>query len=541
MKKAIILMLVLSMLAGLVACGGTEAPAAAPQEAAPQEAAPQEAVPQKAVPQEAPEKSAPSKTLNIAIGENILTVDPHIANNVSSFQSRNMCFDPLIESDHMGNFSPCLATDWEVSEDGCEITFKLREGVKFHNGQDFTSADVVCTFQRLLDDETLALRTVYWTLLESVEAVDDYTVKIRTTEPYVSVFISLSNTAIIPHELFEEKGGEMFNEQQLVGTGPWIFDEWIDGQYIHVTKNPDYWNKAEYDSYYEDVYVRVVLEPATAVAGQLSGDLQAYVPSGGISADVMPLYEGYEEQIQIEELNTLTTQYIGLSCKDDSPFADKNVRLAFIHALDRESIAQYIFGGGEVADCFMVQGTLGWSEDIVHYDYDPELAQKYLADSSYDGREITLSSNAATLKSQESLLAMSEMLNAVGFKTKVEIVESAVLNEMRATGEYDAFMVSTMPECGDPWKYLNIRILNDTHHSFYVNEELNSLIEQQNAEMDNAARKEILEKALAMWSQEVVHVPTVRTASTYTHDYGVTGLGLYLDGLYNFKFVDYEG
>ena len=74
--------------------------------------------------------SSPSKTLSIALSENLVTLDPHHANNAPGYQPRNMCFDPLVESDHEGNYSPCLAESWDFSEDGTQITFHLRDGVK---------------------------------------------------------------------------------------------------------------------------------------------------------------------------------------------------------------------------------------------------------------------------------------------------------------------------------------------------------------------------------------------------------------------------
>ena len=482
----------------------------------------------------------PSKTLTIAFSENVLTLDPHRANNMTSYQVRNVVFDTLVESDHVGNFTPRLATEWSNSEDGKAVTFKLREGVSFHNGEPFTSADVVATFQRLIDDKTLPVSSTYWGLLESVEAVDDYTVILHMAQPYAGINISLINTCILPDEAWKELGEKLFTNGYMYGTGPWKFDEWADGQYFHVIKNENYWGKDKYDSYYDDIYARTVLEGSSAVAGHLSGDIQAYIASGGISADLLPLYDG-AKGIDLRKIQCGSTDYIGFQCGEGAVFADRNVRLAFAHAIDRQSIVDYILGMGSVARSCMIEGRMGYTDDIPYWQYDPELAKSILADSTYDGREITLSSNTGTLKSQEILLSMSEMLNAVGFKTKVEVVESATLLEMRTTGNYDCFMVSTMQECNDPIKFINTYVKNDIHTHDYVDDDLWALINESNSTLDPAARTKLLEKILVDWANTLVHYQLFQLDSTYAIDQGIKGLNLYNDGFFDFTYVTYEG
>ncbi len=482
---------------------------------------------------------APSKTLSVALSENLTTLDPHDANNAPSYQPRNMCFDSLVESDHEGNYTPCLAETWEYSDDGTEVTFYLRKGVKWHDATDFTSADVVCTFQRLIDDPNLNVASIYWPQLKGVEAIDDYTVKIILTEPYAPIMNSLSVTAIIQAASWKAEGVEAFNKQQFVGTGPWVFDEWVDGQYVHFTKNNDYWG--DFDSYYDDVYLRIVLEPSTAIAGHMNGDVQAYVASSGIASDDLQLYNGSDDKIEMVKINTGTVQYFGLQCGEDSIFSDKNARLAFTYAIDRQSIADYIFGGeASVPDSFAVESVIGYTKDTVHYDYDPEKAKEYLAKTNYNGEKIVLTSNTGTKKSKETLLAVAEMLGEAGFNIGVDVVESAALNDMRATGNYDVFLIATMQENGEPYKYFNMRVLNDAHHSDFADEELNEWIRQSNSEMDADARRKLLEKCVVRWSEDLVHVPLVRLASTYAIDYGVKGIELYQDGLFNFKYVTHE-
>lgn len=534
MKRILSIALVLAMLAALMAgCasntsggGTTEAPGSNSGSTT-------------AAPSDNAGTSGDSKTLSIALSENLVTLDPLDANNAPGYQPRNMCFDMLVESDHTGNYTPCLAESWEFSEDGKEITFYLRKDVKWHDGTDFTSADVVCTFQRLLDEPELNIASIYWSLLTGVEATDDYTVKLILSDAYAPVMNSLSVTAIIQKAQWEAKGVSAFNNQDFVGTGPWVFDEWIDGQYVHVTKNENYWG--DFDSYYDEVYLRFVLEASTAIAAHKNGDVQAYIASSGIAADNLSLYDGTDSTIDLVNINTGTVQYFGFQCSEDSVFNDKNVRLAFAHAVDRQSIADYIFGGkASTTASFAVESVIGHSEDAVYYEYDPELAKQYLENSTYNNEPVVLVSNTGTSKAQESLLAVSDMLNSIGFNSSVEIVETATLTDLRATGDYDVFLVATMQENGEPYKYFNMRVLNDAHHSFFVDEELNSWIIASNSEMDADARRALLEQCVVRWSEDLVHLPLVRLTSTYAVTKGVTGIALYQDGLFNFKYVTHE-
>ena len=482
---------------------------------------------------------AASKTLSIALSENMVTLDPLDANNAPGYQPRNMCFDMLVESDHEGNYSPSLAESWDFAEDGTEITFHLRTDVKWHDGTDFTADDVACTFQRLLDEPELNIASIYWGLLTGVETIDSHTVKITLSDAYAPVMNSLSVTAIIQKAQWEAEGVSAFNNQNFVGTGPWIFDEWIDGQYVHVTKNPSYWG--DFDSYYDDVYLRFVLEASTAIAAHKNGDVQAYIASSGIAADNLSLYDGTSDSIDLVNINTGTVQYFGFQCGEGSVFHDKDVRLAFAHAIDKQSIADYIFGGAaSTTASFAVESVIGYSKDAVYYDYDPDLAKEYLDNSSYNGEPVVLISNTGTSKSQESLLAVSDMLNAVGFNSSVEIVESATLTDLRATGDYDVFVVATMQENGEPYKYFNMRVRTDAHHSYFVDEELNQWILESNSEMDPDVRRALLEKCVVRWSEDLAHLPLVRMASTYAVSKGVKGIDLYQDGLFNFKYVTHE-
>lgn len=483
--------------------------------------------------------STKKKVFTVALSENPNNIDPHDQDNLPVDSMLKSVFDTLVVSDQKGNYSPSLAESWESSEDGLTWTFKLRKGVKFHNGEDFTSASVVATMQRLIDHPELVCANTYWPTLKEVKAVDDYTAQIILSDKVGAFLLAVSSTPIIPAKAWEEMGTKLFTEQKMYGTGPWKFVEWVDGEYIHLEKNEDFWG--DFDSYYDEVYMRHILETSTAISAHLAGEVQAYIASDGIPSNMLSRYEGTEDKIDIIKYTSGNYYYMGFQCKEGHPFSDVNTRKAFDHAINRQLIIDQILGAGSVPNGVIPSTAFGYNTDLEPYEYNPEKAKEYLAKSSYKGEPIVLSSNTGTLKSQDILVVISEMLNEVGFNTSVQVVEAATLRDMRATGEYDVFMVTLWYSGGDPYSYLNYRVLNDGHHSNYKNQELLDLVVKSNAEVDQDKRSQYIQEISKFMREEAgPHISLVQVELTQAIDKGVTGVNLYDNGFFDFRYVSYN-
>lgn len=532
MKKFVSLLLVCVMLATLFAGCGSANDTANTQ-----------------VPQENSNSANPGtdesakKVVSIAISENLFDLDPLNSNSLPARINAFNVYEPMLEFDHKGTsgeFTYCLATDYSVDDTGCVWTFTLREGVKFHNGEDFNSADVVCTFERLINDRSLSCASQFWPYLEAVEAVDDYTVKITTSQPYASTLISVCYTPIIPSEAYAELGNELFLAGAMYGTGPWVFDEWVDGAYTHYTKNTEYWNKANYDPYYEEMYVRYILESSSAIAAHLSGEVDAYVPSNGIDTGLLSQYSGRDD-IVLTKIDTGTFNYFGFNCANGA-FADSNCRMAFEYALDRDLICKTIYGGAaKVPNSVVLDCVPGYDDTLAPYTYDPELAKEYLAKSSYDGHEIVLYSSSGLNLSEETMLAVSEMLNAVGFNTSVSIVEGATFTALRKSGEYEVFLINDMTVGGDLSKYLAQKITGDAHKHGLQDEHLMEIATRILTTIDKDARAAALTE-YANYTRQIAapHSILAQFSCTYAIDNDVTGIDLWTDGTFGFKYVDHK-
>jgi ABC-type transport system substrate-binding protein len=479
-------------------------------------------------------ESVAKKVVNVALSENLLVLDPHNQSNIVGQVVCDMCFDALVRSDHGGNYTPALATEWVTSTDGLTWSFKLRQGVKFHDGEAFNADDVVTTFQRLIDNRgSLMIASTSWPLLESVTKTGEYSVDIKMKEPYGAMLLGLESTYIIPNEAFARHGEKLFTDQIETGTGAWVFKEWVDGQFVRYEKNKDYWEGN--NSQYDEVYLRFIMEPSTAIAGQLAGDIDAYIPSGGIVSDLISLYDGHGD-IELIRFDSGSQMYMGFQCGPNSVFSDPNVRKAFSAAIDRQAIIDNILGGGALTSGPIPQGAQGFDPTTPVYEYDAVAARSLLASSSYNGQPIKLSSNVATKKAEEQLLAVSGMINSIGFNSTIEVVESATLMDMRTTGKYDVFLVFVVHQGGDPYTFLNFRILNDAHHSNYRNETLNQMIRASNAELDQAKRSKLLSEVNAVVRNEYAPmIMLARTELIYAINKGITGIDYYGDGYYFFR------
>lgn len=488
-----------------------------------------------------PAAGEPEKRLTIGWDSVTDRLDPIYISDQEGFTYAYMVYDCLVESDHKGGYEPALAEDWSVADDGMTWTFNLRKDVKFQNGQDFTSADVVCSYQRVLDDQTCNTYIDHWAMLDSVSAVDDYTVEIKTTEPFSMFLASVGWTWIIPHEAYEQYGADLFTEHREIqcGTGPWMLAEYNEGQNWVLAKNPNCWKTN--DSYYDEVEMRALNEVATSVSAHLSGDIQVNL---NMNDEMLSMYNGSEDRIDVQVEDEATIfYYCQYNCAAGEPFSDPNLRLAFDYAINREAIGNGFYNGrnGGVPNGIWCASTYGYDESYPAYEYDPEKAKEYVAASNYDGREIVLNVKTSEQYAQEIGLAIAEDLQAVGINCSVEPIEPATMNTIRAEGTYDIFMVTQIHADGDAFSHLSKRILLDAHHSGYVNEELNALIEQSNKELDEDKRIEELHEINKIMREDPASQSNIVSYHDYSaHDKGIINLPIYPDNVHYFRYVTYD-
>ncbi len=387
-------------------------------------------------------------------------------------------FDRLvdIEVDDNGNSKivPSLAESWDISDDGLEYTFHLREGVKFHNGNDFTAEDVAYTFHRLLTVDG-AVNTEFidqvkgaeelmngeTDTLEGVEVVDDHTVKITLKEPFAGFLASISSpgVSIYDSEATEAAGDQFGMDPALtVGTGPFMFSSWSFNNQLVLTCNEDYWKGA---SALPGVVIKIIPDTETQSMMFESGELD--ILDLDYAADSVDRFtETYPDQIVQGPRVGIT--YFTMNFNKE-PFSDVKVRKAVQMAIDRQAILDALYGGrGQIEQGIFPHGLIGFNADQEEIKYDPEGAKALLAEAGYaDGFDMEIAADSSASDTiTMALEIVSSQLAEVGINAEIKNYDQSTWLETRKSGELGSFMSTWTADYNDPDNFI---------YTFFGNEE----------------------------------------------------------------------
>jgi peptide/nickel transport system substrate-binding protein len=309
---------------------------------------------------------------------------------------------------------PGLATEWEANEDGTVWTFKIREGVTFHDGEPLNAEAVCFNFDRWYNFEGPLQSpgaTYYWqvvfggfatynpdsgapedSLYESCEATDDTTAVLTLTKPSATFIPALSQQAFSiasPKALQEFKADEgtvdedgvfspsgTFGTEHPIGTGPFKFDSWVRNDRLTLSRYDDYWGeKAKLDT----LIVRPIADNAARLQALQTGEIQGY---DLVEPQDIATIEG-DSTLQIIDRPAFNVAYVGFNIAK-KPTDDLEVRKAIAYGLDRQSVVDNFYSGrAVVATQFMPPEVVGYADDVPTYEYDPEMAKKILTDAGY--------------------------------------------------------------------------------------------------------------------------------------------------------------
>jgi peptide/nickel transport system substrate-binding protein/glutathione transport system substrate-binding protein len=486
-----------------------------------------------------------SKIANIGDNAEALNTDPIGSRNATDGKYMAMHYEALIYSERSGrDFDPMLATSWEYNTDATEWTFHLREGVTFHNGQPFDADDAVCSFQYMLDNkDTSSIYLGNLTSLVSVEKVDQYTIKLYCSTPTPLMLNSLLGIYMIPHGVFEELGPEeAFRWQNICGTGPWIMHDWIPGQYTSWVKNENYWNKAKYDSYFEEVRLAHLSEPSSVVAAHIAGDLDAYTPSAGMNPDLIPLYDSVKDRVELVSVVTNSNNLLSMQCGEKSQISDINLRKAVNHAIDRELMVRTLHNGiGAPSNSYYHPMTPGYDPTLTDYRYDPDLAKEYLAKSIYDGRTLHIMTRSVTTRETNEALAVSDMLAKVGIVTEVQPVDSMTFQTRSSEGDFDMIYTSGPIGNNEPGPQWNRFMTTVAKNNNFSDDIAFGMMREYLKEPDRAKRIELGTKIVRRLNEVLApYIWTIHPSTFYARNYGITGLILAPDGGAYHTYIDWD-
>lgn len=466
--------------------------------------------------------SVSAESLTIGLSSEATSVDPHFHNLTPNNQIATHIFGGLINQDHKQTLLPGLAVSWKAIDD-LTWEFKLREGVKFHDGTAFNADDVVCSFTRAPDVPNSPSSFGTYTKGKTVSKIDDMTVHIKTEKPYPL----MANDVSLIHIVSNEKGcggtTEQFNNgEATVGTGPYKFVSYTPGEKIVLAGNPDYWgNKPTFT----DVTLRPIKSAPSRVAALLAGDVDMI--DGVPTADLAKLKENGD--LQISEGVSNRVIYLHLDhFRDDSPFVkakdggpiknplrDARVRKAISMAINRDAIVERVMEGQAIkAGQLLPEGFFGVSENLKPMEYDPKGAKKLLEEAGLpDGFKLRIHGpNDRYINDAKIAEAIAQMLTRIGIETDVETMPRSVYFKRASRGgkdglpEFSFVLVgwgAGSGEASSPLRsllhtYDKDRGFGASNRGRYSNAEVDKLIEEALATVDDAKRQDLLAKATEM-------------------------------------------
>ncbi len=432
-------------------------------------------------------------------------------------------YDQLIRVAPNGvELEPGLAERWEISDDGLTYTFHLRPGIMFSDGTPMKASDVKFSIERAKNDPS-GTWTFVLTALEEVVAQDDSTVVMRLNQPWAPFLsdIAMFNSSVIS-EAFA-KGNEERLTQEMMGTGPFALKEWRKGEYILLTRNPHYWEEGL--PYLDEVRISVVPDDNSRILQLQDGEIDAmsYVPFSRIPE----LKE--DPNLNVVEFPSTRSEYVILN-HGQEPLDDRNVRLAFSHAVDRQALIDIVlFGSGVEATSFMPRGALFWNDQLLGFPYDVEKAKEYLAQSKVpDGFQLELQFLAGLVDDEQTAGALRDMWSQIGVDVQLAPTEQSVYYDDWTNEAYQAQIGYWTNDIIDPDELVTFAVLPESSNAFHTgwsNAEAVELAKQGATELDPAKRKEIYFRIQAIFNEDapmvlLYHKPYVEVMTTKVHNFG---------------------
>lgn len=405
----------------LAACGGARAPGA-PVGAG---SAPSSAVPAGATGASASGAApAAGKTLTIAQAGEISSFDPHVnGGNPDLFPEFNV-FDTLVVLQTDLKLHPGLATEWKAVND-TTWEFKLRQGVKFHNGDPLTARDVKFSAERTMDPASGAAHNLNLISVGRVEAPDDHTVRFITKQPdpLLPNRLAVLRSQILPKDYFTTVGLDTFLKKP-VGSGPLKFVEWKKDDRLVLARNDDYWGAK---CAFETVIVRAIPEIAARLGALKKGEVQLIsrlTPDHWDEVNQGPGFHG--ESVQLAGLYVL-----GVNAKRPG-LSDPLVRQALSAAIDRPSLLKDVYRDqGIIPNGFIPKGSFAYDPGLPPYPFAPDKARQLLKQSRYNNEPIIIESAGYVAGDKQMSEALAGMWKDVGINSKVEVIEFSVRAEKK--------------------------------------------------------------------------------------------------------------
>ncbi len=449
-------------------------------------------------------------TLKVALGADVASLDPHGKNDVTSERVRANMYETLIYQDENSNLKEGLAKDWFVDDTGKIWTIKLKEGVKFHNGEGFTSEDVKFTIDRGKKSSNVGHVVE---IIKEVRVVDDYTVEIELLYPFMPILNNLAHPALgmLDKGTVERQGDDYASGtdgNDPIGTGPFKFESLVKGEGTTLVKNEEYWdsnNKAKVDKLKMLVYTDDSSRKLALEAGDV--DIAYEIASSD--------FESIKKDPNLKYTDNFDFSYTYATFNMNNPkFKDIRVREAINLAIDVESIIQaptIINGLGKEANAPISMTVFGWSKDIKAYGYNLERAKKLLKEAGEENLKFSIWTTENPTRVQAAVVIQSQLAE-VGIEVDIVQMELGAFIDGTANGEHEVCILSWIPSTGDPDNALypvfhSSKFGVGGNRTFYKNLEVDKLLEAGRLALTTDERVKIYAEVEQLIMDDYIHVP----------------------------------
>jgi peptide/nickel transport system substrate-binding protein len=440
---------------------------------------------------------------------------PLLSADSTSHQIAGMVFNGLVKYDKNVKIVGDLAESWHISEDGLVITFHLRKGVKWHDGQPFTAYDVLYTYQVTIDPKTPTAYAGDFMKVKKAEVMDDYTFRVTYDKPFAPALMSWGS-AILPRHLLAGKDiATSPLARRPIGTGPYKFKEWVTGQKIVLVSNPDYW---EGRPYIDGYIMRIIPDTATMFLELRANgiDQMGLTPLQFKRQTESPLFRK-----NFNKYKYLSFSYVYLGYNLRNPlFVDNRVRQAIAYAVDKdEIISGVLLGLGKAATGPYKPETWAYNPNVRTYAYDPVKAKALLAEAGWkdingdgvlekDGRPfsfeiITNQGNEVRAKCAEII---QKRLADLGIVVKIRVLEWAsfvnnFINKRKFEATILGWTIPQDPDIHDVW-HSSKTGPDELNFISYKNAEVDALIEKGRSTFDQKKRKVCYDRIQEILAEE---------------------------------------
>ena len=442
-------------------------------------------------------------TLNVGFASDIKTLDPVFSIEYTERQVLYLIFDTLVKLDTDFSIRPELATKWDVEDGGKRVVFHLREGVKFQDGTPFDAAAVKWNIDRRMDPNVKSpQKGGLESVIASVEVVNPSTVTFNLKQPFPGLLGMLGQReGFMESPTAAQKAGADFGTKP-VGTGAFLFKEWVRGNHITVERNPDYWDKGK--PYLDRVVFQDIAGSVVGVQRLVTGEIDFV--SELSPQDVRQIEGNKDIKLDPDPVG----RWISLQWQvDKPPFNNLQLRQAIAHAIDRKRLVDILMGGkAQLAEGPTPKGLWWFDPNLKSYDYDPAKAKELLKQAGYpNGLDVTLAAPTITMFQQLDQL-VQEQLKAIGINVTLEPVAVSDWYS-RVVQQKINFTPERWSQRPDPdgLFYILFHSKGYANSTNYKNPELDALLDKARSTTDTEARKPIYRQAQAIMTRDLPYVP----------------------------------